>query len=731
MGGKEYFLDKENNRGRTEDKTRDAIELAILNGLEAYHRKQHDRTSQTGANAVQNVGIGSERTVGAKNRNGVKGTGANKNGAGFRTNHAVRNDESPKNLGETRSHEAMEEAGFKPHRKTKAKGRGTKFAVPGNGNFAEVGGKGYPNPKSNAAGTGKTHEKRVRQETPSEKESETQPKENRERNRGKKKKPVKVLFFGGVGEIGKNMTAIEFGNDIILIDAGIIFPTEEMPGIDLVFPDISYLVQNKNKVRGLFLTHGHEDHIGGVPYLLKELNVPVYGTKLTLALVDNKLREHHLNNVTERTIKLKDKIKAGAFTVNFVNVNHSIAGAVALAIETPYGLIFHSGDFKIDLTPVAGAPIDLAEIAEYGKKGVLLYLGESTNIERPGYTMSEKVVGTTLEHLFAENAERRLIVATFASNVHRLQQIIDIAVKYRRKVALSGRSMFNVVEAAAKIGEITIPEGVLVDVEKAKNYFDREIVIVSTGSQGEPMSALTRMAAGEFNKVTIGPNDTIIISASPIPGNERMVYRVINNLYKKGAHVVYESLEKIHVSGHACQEEHKIMHSLLKPKFFIPVHGEYRHLKRHVLLAQELGMKPAQTFIPDIGVCVEVTDDSLKQGESFPAGARLIDGAGFEDYGTSEVLKDRLHMSGEGVFIVSIALSNGVILSEPVIESRGFVFSEERDYMRDLREVVEKALETTQGSAGEIRNAVRRAMKTYLFKKTKQSPMIIVIVQEL
>ena len=468
---------------------------------------------------------------------------------------------------------------------------------------------------------------------------------------------------------------------------------------------------------------------------MKELNpnTPVYGTKLTLALVDNKLREHRMNNVVMQTVKAKDRVKAGVFAVNFVGVNHSIAGAVALAVETPYGIIFHSGDFKIDLTPVAGSPIDLAEIAEYGKKGVLLYLGESTNIERLGYTMSETVVGTTLEHLFAENADRRLIVATFASNVHRLQQIIDIAVKYRRKVALSGRSMFNVIEAAAKIGEISIPEGVLVDVEKTKNYFDREIVILSTGSQGEPMSALTRMASGEFNKVTIGSNDTIIISASPIPGNERMIYRVINNLYKKGANVVYESLEKIHVSGHACQEEHKIMHTLLKPKFFIPVHGEYRHLKRHVLLAQELGMSPAQTFIPDIGVCAELTDDSLRQGESFPAGARLIDGAGFEDYGTSEVLKDRIRMSSEGIFIVSVALSNGVILGEPIIESRGFVFSDERDYMRELKDVVEKALESagTNGGAAELASSIRRAMKNYLFKKTKQSPMIIPLIQEL
>lgn len=661
---------KNGQRTKTKDKAPDGIELAILNGLEEFER----RRAQTER--------GSE----------------------------------PKNLGEMRTAEAMEEAGLPQRRRSRAKGKGTPVKTEPAEQAA----------KSGAQAGGKKQE--------SAKQSGTKQGGRKQGSAKPKKKPVKVLFFGGVGEIGKNMTAIEYGNDIIVIDAGIIFPNEEMPGIDLVFPDITYLVNNKSKIRGVFLTHGHEDHIGGVPYLMKELNAgtPLYGTKLTLALVDNKLREHRMNNVAEHTVKPGDKVKAGTFTVNFVNVNHSIAGAVALAIETPYGTIFHSGDFKIDLTPVAGAPIDLAEIAEYGKKGVLLYLGESTNIERAGYTMSETVVGTTLEHLFAENADRRLIVATFASNVHRLQQIVDIAVKYRRKVALSGRSMFNVVEAAAKIGEISIPEGVLVDVEKTKNFLDREIVIVSTGSQGEPMSALTRMASGEFNKVTIGPNDTIIISASPIPGNERMIYRVINNLYKRGANVVYESLEKIHVSGHACQEEHKIMHTLLKPKFFIPVHGEYRHLKRHVLLAQELGMKPAQTFVPDIGVCVELTDDSLKQGENFPAGARLIDGEGFEDYGTSEVMKDRLRISAEGEFIVSIVISGGAVLGEPVIESRGFVFSDERDYMRELKDVVERAIESagSHGGAAELSAAVSRAMKTYLFKKTKQSPMIIPIIQE-
>ena len=656
-----FLKNDKNNSGQRH--TDPAVELAILNGIEAYNRAQR-----------------------------------------------------AKSAGQSRSKEAIQEAGYKPQRRSRAKGKGTKLPE---GAGRVQAGQEAPAAKGRAQ---------------SAQGQAAKPQGAERRERGKKKKPVKVLFFGGVGEIGKNMTAIEYGNDIIVIDAGIIFPTEEMPGIDLVFPDITYLVNNRQKIRGVFLTHGHEDHIGGVPYLMKELlpSTPLYGTKLTLALVDNKLREHRMNNVVERTVAPKDSIKAGVFTVHCVNVNHSIAGSLALAVETPYGIIFHSGDFKIDLTPVAGRPIDLAEIAEYGKKGVLLYLGESTNIERPGYTMSEKVVGTTLEHIFAENADRRLVIATFASNVHRLQQIVDIAVKFRRKVALSGRSMFNVVEAAAKIGEITIPEGVLVDVEKTKNFFDREIVIISTGSQGEPMSALTRMAAGEFNKVTIGANDTVVISASPIPGNERMIYRVINNLYQKGANVVYESLEKIHVSGHACQEEHKIMHTLLNPKFFIPVHGEYRHLKRHALLAQELGMRPECILIPEIGTCAEVTDDSLRQGENFPAGARLIDGAGFEDYGTSEVLKDRIRMSEEGLFVISVAVSNGVLLGEPVIESRGFVFSDERDYMRDLKDVVEKAVDgaPSHGTAAELSAAIRRAVKNYLFKKTKQSPMILTAIQE-
>ena len=513
----------------------------------------------------------------------------------------------------------------------------------------------------------------------------------RKGRRRKGKPPVKIIFLGGIGEIGKNMTAIEYGNDIIIIDAGLTFPDEELPGIDLVIPDISYLVANKNKVRGLLITHGHEDHVGAIAYLLKEVNVPVYATKLTLALADNKLREHRINRAQLVCINPGDKIKLGCFGVEFINVNHSIAGAVALSIDTPNGRIYHSGDFKIDLTPVAGEQIDLSRIAEIGREGVKLLLCESTNVERLGYTMSETVVGTTLDHLFSENMNRRIIVATFASNVHRVQQIIDIAVKYRRKVALSGRSMLNVVDAAIKIGELTIPEGVLIDVEKIKNYFDREIVIISTGTQGEPMSALTRMASGDFNKVTIGSNDTIIISASPIPGNEKMIYKVINNLYRKGANVVYESLEKIHVSGHACQEELKILHSLLKPQFFIPVHGEYRHLKRHARLAMDLGMSENNILIADIGNCVELTPDAIQFGESVSSGSRLVDGSSLEDRENSVVMKDRKHLSEDGIFVITACVSErtGDLLSEPSVVNRGFVMPNNADYVSDIRRIVE------------------------------------------
>ena len=464
------------------------------------------------------------------------------------------------------------------------------------------------------------------------------------------------------------------------------------------------------------------------------MKVPVIGTKLTLALVDSKLREHRLNDVKEITITPGQVFSLGCFKIRAINVNHSIAGSLAFAISTPQGVIFHSGDYKIDLTPVAGEPIDLKTISDLGAAGVLLYMGESTNIERAGYTMSETTVGTTLDRLFNENAKRRLIVATFASNVHRLQQIIDLAVKYKRKVALSGRSMLNVVEAAEKIGEIRIPKDVFVDVSKIKNMRDNEIVVVSTGSQGEPMSALTRMASGENPAVTVGNNDTVIISASPIPGNEKLVYRVINNLYRKGADVVYESLEHVHVSGHACREEHKIMHTLLKPKYFIPVHGEYRHLKKHAQLAEELGLPAQRIYVPDIGDCIELTGKGIKKAASVVSGARLIDGEGIESEKASTVIDDRRQLSEEGLFIVSVAVSNGEVVGEPAINSRGFVFDFHRDYNKEMREVIDRAIagyDLSRGTTDELKRVIKRALRNYLLKKTKQSPMVVPVVVEI
>ena len=550
-------------------------------------------------------------------------------------------------------------------------------------------------------------------------------------NKGKNNsKSLKIRFLGGVGEIGKNMTALEFGKDIIVIDAGLTFPGGNMPGVDLVIPDDTYLVQNQNRVRGIVVTHGHEDHIGAMPYILKDLNVPVYGTKLTLTLIENKLRENRINDAKLNCIKPGSIIKLGCFTVEFINVNHSIAGAVGLAITTPVGVVFHSGDFKIDFTPVNGETIDLARISEIGEKGVLLFMADSTNIEIEGSTMSESVVKDTLDHVFGDNVKRRLIIATFASNVHRLQQILDLAVKYKRKVAFSGRSMINIAEAASKIGELKIPDGLIIDVEKIKNFGDEQIVIVSTGTQGEPMSALTRMASGEFNKVTIGGNDTVVISASVIPGNEKMIYGVINNLYRLGAEVIYESLEPIHVSGHACRGELRILHTLLKPKFFIPVHGEYRHLKKHAKLAESLGMREGSIVIAEIGDTVETDGKSIKFGEKFTAGSRFVDGVGI-DGADSFVLRDRIHLSEDGLIVAVVAVDEySAKLSSVEIIGKGLVINDAiiNEAKANLTNTLNQTDLRKVRDESELSGIIRRNLKNYLLKATKKNPMILPVV---
>lgn len=549
-------------------------------------------------------------------------------------------------------------------------------------------------------------------------------------NKADNKKSLKIRFLGGVGEIGKNMTALEYGKDIIIIDAGLTFPSENMPGVDLVIPDVTYLAQNKNKIRGIVITHGHEDHIGSLPYILKELSAPIYGTKLSLTLIENKLKEQKINDAVLNCIKPRSVVKLGCFTVEFINVNHSIAGAVALSVTTPVGVVFHSGDFKIDYTPVAGETMDLTRIAEIGKKGVLLLMAESTNVELEGFTMSESVVKDTLEHVFGDNADKRLIIATFASNVHRLQQILDLAVKYKRKVAFSGRSMINIAEAAEKIGELKIPANLIVDVEKTGSFKDGQIVIVSTGTQGEPMSALTRMASGEFNKVKIGNNDTVVISASVIPGNEKMIYGVINNLYRLGAEVIYESLEPIHVSGHALRGELRTLHSLVKPKFFIPVHGEYRHLKKHARLAEEMGMRPTNIMIAEIGDTVETDGKNIKFGEKIPAGSRFVDGVGI-DGADSFVLRDRIHLSEDGLLVAVVAVEElSARLSSVEIVSKGLVMPESAvaEAKAALSNTLNQIDLRTVRDETELSGIIRRSLRNYIFKATKKNPMIIPIV---
>ena len=544
---------------------------------------------------------------------------------------------------------------------------------------------------------------------------------------------LKVVFLGGVGEIGKNMTALEFGNDIIIIDCGSTFPTSDTPGVDLIIPDPAYLLLNRDKIRGIVVTHGHEDHIGSIPYFLKECNVPVYGTRLTLALIENKLREMHIDNAKLNTVTPGSTVPLGrAFKVEFVKVSHSIAGSCALSISTPVGVVFHSGDFKVDYTPIDGNMIDLQRIAEIGKQGVLLLLCESTNVERSGSSMSEATVGRSMRNIFNENKDRRLIIATFASNIHRLQQIIDLAAEFGRKVAFSGRSMINVAECAARIGELRLDKNQVIDIEKVKNIDDKDLVILTTGSQGEPMSALTRMAADDFSKVKLGYNDTVILSAHPIPGNERLVYGVINNIYRHGARVIYESLAEIHVSGHACRDELSLLHALLKPQYFIPVHGEHRHLQKHAELAVAMGEMPSHIIITDIGDCVYVSPKTFKIGEQVASGSLLVDGLGVGDT-DSTVLRDRKHLAEEGLLIAVICIENlSGTVSAVDITSRGFAYeNNDDDFFEKCRESVLRVLKEYDLRACDrtvLNNTIRKEIKNYIFKNTRRNPMILPMV---
>ncbi|WP_238881574.1 ribonuclease J [Clostridium sp. YIM B02551] len=553
----------------------------------------------------------------------------------------------------------------------------------------------------------------------------------------REKAKVKVIPLGGINEIGKNITAIEFKDDIVVIDCGLKFPDEDMFGIDIVIPDVSYLIKNKDKVRGIFLTHGHEDHIGALPYVLKQLNVPVYGTKLTIGLVETKLKEHGLLSTTELIrVKSRDVIKLNSVSVEFIKQTHSIADASAIAIHTPIGAVLHTGDFKIDYTPIDGEQTDFTRLAELGRKGVLLMLAESTNVERPGYSMSERTVGESFINLFGK-AKGRIIVATFASNVHRMQQIITAAQIYGRKVAVSGRSMENVLQVAMELGYIDAGKDTLIGVDSINKYPQDKIVIITTGSQGEPMSALARMASSDHKKINILEGDTVIISASPIPGNEKLVSKVINSLFKKGANVIYEALADVHVSGHAFQEELKLMHTLVKPKYFMPVHGEYRHLKQHCDLAIKLGLPDKNAYIPENGEVIEVTRDGIRKNGTVVSGQVFVDGLGVGDVGNI-VLRDRKHLSQDGILtvVVTIEKESGTVIAGPDIISRGFVYVRESEGLMDeARDIVKNVLKDCEERKitdwATLKSNMKDQLRSFLYERTKRKPMILPIIMEI
>lgn len=552
------------------------------------------------------------------------------------------------------------------------------------------------------------------------------------------KTPLKIIPLGGLGEIGKNITVYEYKDDILLVDCGMAFPDEDTPGIDIVIPDFSYLVKNREKIKGLVVTHGHEDHIGAIPYLLQNINVPIYATRLTIGLIEGKLREHKLlGGANLNTVEPGKTIKLGVFDVEFIHVNHSIPDAVGFAIKTPAGVVIHTGDFKIDTTPIDDHVIDLARFAEYGKKKVLAMLADSTNVERPGYTLSERIVGESFSNLFKKAGKNRIIVATFSSNIHRIQQIIDEAVHCGRKVAVSGRSMLNVVSVAEKLGYLRVPQNVLIDIELIKKYKPEQLVIITTGSQGEPLSALHRMAFSDHRNVEIVPDDMIIISATPIPGNEKLVSRVVNELMKRGANVVYEKMYDVHVSGHACQEELKLLMSLVKPKYYIPVHGEQKHLYKQKLLARSMGVPKDNILIADIGDVIELTSSSIKKAESVPSGRVLVDGLGVGDVG-GVVLRDRKLLSDNGIIIVTVTIDSatGEVVAGPEIVTRGFVYVKESEQLiRDVTTVAEDILENCYIHRIHDYNAIklrlRDGVSKHLYELTHRSPMVLPIIMEI
>lgn len=551
-----------------------------------------------------------------------------------------------------------------------------------------------------------------------------------------KKSPLKIIPLGGLLEIGKNITVFEYENEIVVVDCGLAFPEDDMLGIDLVIPDITYLERNKEKIKGLVITHGHEDHIGSIPYLLKQINIPIYATRLTAGLIKNKLEEHGLVRSTKlNIINQGETIYFGKINVEFIRSCHSIPDAVALAIHTPVGTILHTGDFKIDYTPIDDERMDFGRLAELGNKGVLALMSDSTNAERRGYTMSESTVGDVFEKLFL-NCKKRIVVATFASNVHRVQQIVNSAVKYGRKIAVCGRSMINMITTAVELGYIQVPNNVFIDIDMIRHYTDEQLVIITTGSQGETMSALTRMATGEHKKVTITSNDLVIISASPIPGNEKLVSKVIDDLMKIGAEVVYSTLEDVHVSGHACQEEQKLMLALVRPKYFIPVHGEYRQLIAHIETAKKMGIEPENTFILTNGRILEMNENEAKLTGSVPSGKILVDGLGVGDVGNI-VLRDRQHLSQDGLIAIVLTMdgATGEVVAGPDVISRGFVYVRESENLMDsvkmvIRDEIAKCEEKHIKEWSVIKSNLKDNLRDYIYQKTKRNPMILPIIME-